>query len=64
MYGDDVLRVLWLVNERLAQFTDVGLQHPLSHRRLWPNGIEKGFFGHQLSGMRDQVDEEIKGFRP
>ena len=58
------LRRLRGLPQGLAQFMHAGLQHALAYRRLGPEGVEERLCSHQLAGMGDEIDEEVKGFGP
>ena len=64
MHCGNPLRRFRRLPQRLAQFVYPGLQDPLAHRRLRPEGVEEGRFGHDLAGVRHQIGEEVKGFGP
>ncbi len=63
MHCGNPLRRFRGLPQRLPQFVHAGLQHAIAHGRLWPDGVEEGLFGHQLTGMCHQIDENLKGFR-
>ena len=63
MHRGNPLRRFRCLPQRLTQFVHAGLQHTIAHCRLRPDGVEEGLFGHQLAGMRHQIDENLKGFR-
>jgi hypothetical protein len=51
-----------LIPERLAQFPDDDRQDSFTHRGLGPDGLQKGFFRHELPGLRQQTAQDGKGF--
>jgi hypothetical protein len=45
----------------LAQLANTHRQHPLTHWRLRPHGVEQGLFGYQLPRLADQTPQYGKG---
>jgi hypothetical protein len=62
MHRGNPLRRFRRLPQRLAQFVHTGLQHALAHGCLWPDGVEEGLFGHQLTSVHHHIYKDLKGF--
>jgi hypothetical protein len=51
-----------LIPERLAQLPDDHRQDRFTHHGFGPDGLQKGLFGHELPGLRQQTAQDGKSF--
>ena len=49
--------------QRLAQLANGDAHHRITHRRLGPDSVEQGVFGHQAVRMSHQVVQHIEALR-
>jgi hypothetical protein len=61
MHRRDVARLPRIIAQGLAQLANTHRQHPLTHRRLGPHGVEECVFGHQLPRLADQTPQHGEG---
>ena len=62
MHGLNELRCLGIIAQRAAQLSNTKFEHTISHNCVGPNRIQQLIFGHQLSGMGQQMLEDGKRF--
>ena len=61
--GLDVLRLLDLVVEGLADLADAHLQRGVADEDLRPAGVEQLLFRHETAGVLDQVAQDVVSLR-
>jgi hypothetical protein len=48
------------ISKNFTQFTDASGEHTIGNSGIRPNGVQQGFFGHQLIRVFNQIHQELK----
>jgi hypothetical protein len=64
MHSLDKRRGCGFVTQHLTQFENTNRRHRVANGDVRPNGVEQRFLGHQITGMIDQILQNIERLAP